>query len=330
MAFTFVDLFAGIGGFRLGLQTLGGECVFSCEIDKFARHTYRINFEPVDHDDIRTLEAKEIPDADLWAAGFPCQPFSLAGVSKKASLGLGHGLKDKRQGLLFWRLASLIRERHPATVILENVRNLLTHDSGRTYRLIKERLEYEGYGVTEKLISCRPWVPQRRTRLFIVATLGVDPAAIPDTPMGTDGPDLRSILETNPEDEFTITDRLWEYLPAYAAKHRSRGNGFGYELADLSATARTLSARYHKDGAEILIPQPGRNPRRLTPRECARLMGFPDTFRIEVSNTQAYRQFGNAVVPEAVTHVARSYVPADADAEPERGSVVPPSVAALV
>jgi DNA (cytosine-5)-methyltransferase 1 len=307
--YTFIDLFAGIGGMRLALEGAGGRCVFSSEIDKFARHTYQLNFGDEPAGDIREVGADQIPAHDIIAAGFPCQPFSLAGVSKKRSIGVPVDLRDPESGKLFFEVERIALSHQPQALLLENVRNLLTINSGHTFKWMMRRLRAAGYEhPVYQLYSARPWVPQNRTRLIIVAIRGDQEFRFPEPLIPERLPVLADILETPPEPGFTITDRLWAYLPAYAEKHRLRGNGFGFGLADPQGATRTLSARYHKDGAEILIPQEGKNPRRLTPKECRRLMGFPEGFKIEVSNTQAYRQFGNAVVVPMVEHIAKALV----------------------
>ena len=306
-SFTFIDLFAGIGGTRLAFQNAGGQCVFSSEINKFARQTYFANFgeEPVG--DIRDFKAQDIPDHDVLVGGFPCQPFSLSGVSKRQSLNIPHGFKDKTKGTLFFDIARIIEKKQPKTFLLENVKHLKGHDKGKTYQTIIETLENElGYDVHSQVIDSRYVVPQHRERIFIVGFDKPTPFSFPvfkDTE-----PRLRDILESDVPEKYTLSDHLWTYLKNYAAKHRAKGNGFGYGLADLDGVTRTLSARYFKDGSEILIPQKGKNPRRLTPRECARLMGFPDSFKIPVSDTQAYKQFGNSVVVPVIEKIAKAIV----------------------
>lgn len=307
--FKFVDLFAGVGGFRLALERLGGTCLFSSEWDKYAQKTYKAWFDDTPQGDIRKIKPSEIPDHDLLAAGFPCQPFSIAGVSKKNSLGRAHGFKDATQGTLFFNLATIIEIKRPPILFLENVKNLQSHDAGRTWEVIRNTLESLDYYVFHKVIDAAGWVPQHRERIYIVGfdkrSFGTRPPfEFPDPPEEGRA-DLADILEPSPDPKYTLTDHLWKYLQAYAERHRAKGNGFGFGLADLHQVTRTLSARYYKDGSEILIPQRGRNPRRLTPRECARLMGFPDELRIVVSDTQAYRQFGNAVVPKVVEAIGR-------------------------
>src|SRR5579885_701261 len=307
--FSFIDLFAGIGGFRIPLESIGGTCVFSSEIDPQAQKTYRTWFGETPHGDITKINAADIPDHDILAAGFPCQPFSIAGVSKKKSLGHAHGFKCETQGTLFFNVASIIEVKRPPVVLLENVKNLQSHDKGRTWRVIKEALESLDYVVFSKVIDAKDYVPQHRERVYIVCfdrrVFGsAPPFEYPRAPAG-ERMKLRDILEPNPDKKYTLTDHLWNYLQAYAERHRAKGNGFGFGLADLDGTTRTLSARYYKDGSEILIPQRGKNPRRLTPRECARIMGFPDHLPIVVSDTQAYRQFGNAIVPKVAEAVVR-------------------------
>ncbi len=311
--FTFIDLFAGIGGFRIGLEKLGGKCLFSCEWDKHAQKTYGLWFGEIPRGDINKININEIPDHDILAAGFPCQPFSIAGVSKKKSLGREHGFKDQGQGTLFFTLANIIEAKRPPIIFLENVKNLIAHDKGRTWHIIKSTLEELNYRIFYKIIDAADYVPQHRERIFIV---GFDKAVFGNNPQfefpansGSNKPKLKQILEKKPDKKFTLTDHLWNYLQAYADRHKKKGNGFGFGIADPEGITRTLSARYYKDGSEILISQGnGRNPRRLTPREAARLMGFPDHLNIEVSDTQAYRQFGNAVVPLVVEAVGRKII----------------------
>jgi len=319
--FSFIDLFAGIGGLRLGFQAIGGRCVFTSEWDQWSRETYRMNF-PDNHEpagDIRGFAERldDIPKHDVLLAGFPCQPFSIAGVSKKNALGRPHGFLCDTQGTLFFDTAQIIDHRKPAAFVLENVKNLERHDQGRTFRTIMNVLENElKYHVQYRVLSSEPWVPQKRERIFIVGfreptSFDFDALTPPDP---AKGPKLGSILlppeEVDPK--YTLTEHLWKYLQDYKAKHQAAGNGFGYGLFGPGDVTRTLSARYYKDGSEILVEQPGNRPRRLTPRECARLMGFETKdrpFRIPVSDTQAYRQFGNAVVVPVVEFVARAMRP---------------------
>ena len=306
---TFVDLFAGIGGTRLAFQQAQCSCVFSSEWDKFACKTYEANFGDSPHGDLTKIPSEDIPPHDILVAGFPCQPFSLSGISKKNSLGRPHGFDDRTQGNLFFEIERILRFHRPSAFLLENVKHLERHDKGRTFRVINDTLEGLGYRVYPKIIDSRTVVPQHRERIYIV---GFRPAQGFEFPEILDfRPRVRDILEPDVENKYTLSDHLWGYLRDYAERHRARGNGFGYGLADLDGIARTLSARYHKDGSEILIPQGGElNPRRLTPRECARLMGFPDSFVIPVSDTQAYRQFGNSVVVPVVESIASAMVKA--------------------
>jgi len=328
--FTFIDLFAGIGGIRLGFEGHGGKCLFTSEWNPFAQKTYIDNFPTVDgHQfigDITQFDEKEIPDHDVLLAGFPCQPFSIAGVSKKNALGRPHGFECTTQGTLFFDVARIIATKKPKAFLLENVKNLVSHDKGNTFKVIKETLKEElGYDIYCKVIDGKHFVPQHRERLIILGfreKLPYDPfndLVLPEKGMIK----LSSILhpENGTEQEeqpyttgtkatvnskYTLTPNLWDYLQKYAEKHRKAGNGFGFGLVKGTDIARTLSARYYKDGSEILIYQGSRKrPRRLTPRECARLMGFDDSFRIPVSDTQAYRQFGNSVVVPMIAEVAK-------------------------
>ncbi|HEV7920578.1 MAG TPA: DNA (cytosine-5-)-methyltransferase [Thermoanaerobaculia bacterium] len=301
----FIDLFAGIGGFRLALEHLGASCVFSSDWDRFARMTYAANFGDEPAGDIRAVGEKDIPEHDILTAGFPCQPFSISGVSKKNSLGRPHGFADRTQGTLFFEIARILAAHRPRAFILENVRNLLTHDHGRTFDVILRVLTEElGYDVHSRIVDARDVVPQHRERIFIVGFREPRDFRWPELARAGQRPKLRDLLQPNVDPKYTLSDKLWQYLQDYARKHQSAGNGFGYGLADLDGTTRTLSARYYKDGSEILIPQQGKNPRRLTPRECARLMGYPDSYRIVVSDTQAYKQFGNSVVVPVIERIA--------------------------
>lgn len=337
--FTFIDLFAGIGGMRRGFEDAGGKCVFTCEWDKYAQTTYRANF-PDEHEiagDITALEMDDIPAHDVLLAGFPCQPFSLAGVSKFNSLGREHGFMDKTQGTLFFEVLKVLKHHRPAAFLLENVKNLKSHNRGDTFRTICGALENDlGYKISYRIIDAKGYLPQHRERIFIAGfreDTGFDFDSL-DFADPSKGPKLESILHSmneEPEDPFTVppagrksnaasrvnpkytlSDKLWNYLQAYARKHQEKGNGFGFGLCGPNDTARTLSARYHKDGSEILIRRARGNPRRLTPRECARLMGFDDERHhmiIPVSDTRAYRQFGNSVAVPVVREVARCMKP---------------------
>lgn len=299
----FIDLFAGIGGMRLAFEKAGGECVFTSEYDPYAAATYAANFEGVIRGDITRIDLEEIPDHDILVAGFPCQPFSIAGVSKKNSLGRKHGFLDQTQGTLFFNVASIIDVRRPAAFLLENVKHLVRHDRGRTFKTICDVLTEElGYQLHVEVLDGSRLVPQKRERVFFVGfrePRSFDFPRLPDR-----GPKLEKILEKAVDPKYTLSDHLWNYLQKYAEKHRAMGNGFGFGLFGPDDVARTLSARYYKDGSEILIRQRGRNPRRLTPRECASLMGFPKSFKIPVSDTRAYKQFGNSVVVPLVRLVA--------------------------
>jgi DNA (cytosine-5)-methyltransferase 1 len=302
----FIDLFCGIGGFRLAFEGIGGQCVFSSDYDKFSQQTYEANFGVKPHGDIHTVAVADIPPHDILCGGFPCQPFSIAGVSKKLSLGRKHGFEDVKQGNLFFSIAEILDYHRPAAFVLENVKNLKGHDGGKTFDIIYRTLtDALGYTVYYKIIDAKSVVPQHRERIFLVGFREWRHFEFPLFPM--DGPRLGSILEDNPEPKYTLTQHLWTYLQNYAAKHRAAGNGFGFGLVTPKDIARTLSARYHKDGSEILIEQgPDSRPRRLTPRECARLMGYPDDYKIVVSDNQAYRQFGNSVVVPVVEAIAKA------------------------
>ena len=304
----FIDLFCGIGGFRFAFEKVGCKCVFSSDWDKYSQQTYEANFGEKPHGDIHGIAVADIPPFDILCAGFPCQPFSLAGVSKKNSLGRKHGFDDEKQGNLFFSLADIISVHNPPAFVLENVKNLQSHDGGRTFNIIYRTLTEElGYHVYYKIIDARSFVPQHRERIFIV---GFKPNRFFEFPVLPKGnPKLSSILDSAVPEKYTLTDHLWEYLQNYARKHQDAGHGFGFGLVTGNDVARTLSARYHKDGSEILIAQGGgKNPRRLTPQECRRLMGYPEGFKIPVSDTQAYRQFGNSVVMPVVASIAKEVV----------------------
>lgn len=315
--FTFIDLFAGMGGFRIAMQKQGGRCVFSSEWNKYAQKTYFANFGEFPFGDITQKETKKyIPNNfDVLCAGFPCQPFSLAGVSKKKSLGHETGFLDKTQGTLFFDVAEIIRDKRPKAFFLENVKNLLSHDKGKTFKVIEGTLQELGYSLHYKVIDGKGYVPQHRERIMIIGFdvhhfKGKENFKFP-VPPPEDSVRLSEILEITVPEKYTLSDKLWEYLRLYAEKHKIKGNGFGYGLVDINGTSRTLSARYYKDGAEILIPQQGKNPRRLTPRECARLMGYCDDYIIEaVSEVQCYRQCGNSVVVPLITAVSEQLVKA--------------------
>ena len=330
-SFSFIDLFAGIGGLRRAMEGAGGRCVFTSEWDRFAQQTYHANFpdnRPI-AGDIREVDPEDIPDHDVLVAGFPCQPFSIAGVSKKNALGRAHGFLDETQGTLFFDVLRILMHHRPAAFMLENVKNLKSHDKGRTFEVIRRALTEElGYTLHTQIIDAANFVPQHRERIVMVGFREATDFSFEELNLpGRQGRGMRDILHPEngteaPEghytvgpdakvsDKYTLTDKLWAYLQDYAAKHRAKGNGFGFGLVDGDSIARTLSARYYKDGSEILVSRgEGRNPRRLTPRECARLMGFDDSFRIPVSDTQAYKQFGNSVAVPVFAEVARLMQP---------------------
>ena len=310
--FTFIDLFAGIGGMRIAFENAGGQCVYSSEWNKYSQKTYYANFEEQPEGDITQIDALSIPDHDILVAGFPCQPFSIAGVSKKNSLGRATGFEDKTQGTLFFDVCRILKAKRPRAFMLENVKNLCSHDRGRTFKIIQESLAELNYKVFFQVLDGKAYVPQHRERIVIV---GFDMERFDENinfefTLESSGrqPVMRDILESDVSSKYTLSDKLWNYLQNYAAKHKAAGNGFGYGIAPLDGISRTLSARYYKDGSEILIAQEGKNPRRLTPRECARLQGFPDSFKIPVSDTQAYKQFGNSVVVPLMSEVAKLIV----------------------
>lgn len=313
--FTFIDLFAGMGGFRLAMQAQGGKCVFSSEWNKFAQKTYLANFGEMPFGDItKEITKSFIPKTfDVLCAGFPCQPFSIAGVSKKKSLGRETGFKDKTQGTLFFDVADIISRHRPKAFFLENVKNLMSHDRGNTFKVIKGTLEELRYSLHYLVMDGQTYVPQHRERIMIVGFDkdvfgGEEHFSFPEQKPASCS--IRDILDPNVDEKYTLSNKLWDYLQDYAEKHRAKGNGFGYGLVDLNGISRTLSARYYKDGSEILIPQgEGKNPRKLSPRECARLMGYPDTYRLnQVSDVQAYRQCGNSVVVPLITAVSEQLV----------------------
>ncbi|MCU0512450.1 MAG: DNA (cytosine-5-)-methyltransferase [Anaerolineae bacterium] len=309
-----IDLFAGVGGIRLAFERAGAQCVFSSEWDKFAQRTYAANHGTAPTGDIRAVASADIPDHELLLAGFPCQPFSISGVSKKNALGRKHGFADEHQGNLFFEIARILAAKQPPAFFLENVKHLQHHDRGRTFRVIRQMVEDLGYALWTQVVDARHYVPQHRERIFMVGLhrqqLPGVAFAFPPAPAQR-AITLRQVIAPQADARYTLSDALWQYLQAYKTKHQQRGNGFGYGLIDPERDdcTRTLSARYYKDGAEILVAQAGRNPRRLTPRECARLMGYPDDFIIPVSDTQAYKQFGNSVCVTAVEATARALLP---------------------
>ena len=332
--FTMIDLFAGIGGIRKGFEAHGGRCVFTSEYDSYCQKTYSENFSdsaPIWGDINRVVYDSHgnIPEHDLLLAGFPCQPFSIAGVSKKNALGRPHGFACQEQGNLFFVIADIIKELRPKAFLLENVKNLKSHDRGKTFQIIIDTLENVlGYNIFHRVIDAKGFVPQHRERIYIAGFdqeidfswddfqhPGADASVMKDvlhSENGTEEPEepyttgRKAVVNS----KYTLSDHLWTYLQNYAEKHRAKGNGFGYGLVGPADTARTLSARYYKDGSEILVTQRARkNPRRLTPRECARLMGYGDDFIIPVSDTRAYTQFGNSVVVPVIKEIARIIKP---------------------
>ena len=328
--FTFIDLFAGIGGIRLGFESIGGRCVFTSEWNEWSKKTYIANFGEGEMfvGDIVPFPADDVPDHDVLLAGFPCQPFSIAGVSKKNALGRPHGFECTTQGTLFFDVARIIAAKRPKAFMLENVKNLVSHNKGHTFEVIRNTLEQElGYQIFWKVIDGQAWVPQHRERIIIVGfreetDFSWEELSVPDF-----HPTLKTILhpedgteqaeppyttgaKANVHSKYVLTDHLWKYLQVYAAMHKAKGIGFGFGLVTPDVVARTLSARYYKDGSEILVAGgKKKNPRRLTPRECARLMGFDNTFKIVVSDTQAYKQFGNSVVVPVIKAVAQLMKP---------------------
>ncbi len=316
--FTFIDLFAGIGGFRIAFQSVGGRCVFSSEWDKYAKKTYEANFGEVPYGDIRKIKKNSIPDHDVLLAGFPCQPFSLAGISKKKSLGRKHGFEDETQGTLFLEIEEILRQKQPKAFMLENVKNLLSHDNKRTFEIIRHTLEdVLGYVVSWKIVDGANWVPQHRERIFIVGyhpdkiNITRDEIIIPEKPCRKyNRPELNDVILKKVDDKYTLGPGTWSTLKRHKAHHAAAGNGFGYGLHTIpipdGSIARTISARYHKDGGEVLIEQKGGRPRKLTKEEAMRLQGFdPERFRFPVSDTQMYKQIGNSVVVPAVSETAR-------------------------
>lgn len=309
---TFIDLFAGIGGMRIAYEKAGCRCVYSNEWNKYSQQTYYANFGVQPDGDITKVDAESIPDHDILVAGFPCQPFSIAGVSKKQSLGRATGFADKTQGTLFFDICRILKAKRPKAFMLENVKNLCSHDKGRTFKIIQESLEELNYKIFYSILDGKLYVPQHRERIVIVGfdkeRYGVSFNFKFDLKPKKKVPTVSGILDPKVDTKYTLSDKLWDYLQAYAEKHKEAGNGFGYGIAPLDGITRTISARYYKDGSEILIEQEGKNPRRLTPRECARLQGFPDSFKIPVSDTQAYKQFGNSVVVPLMAEVAKLVV----------------------
>ena len=302
-AFRFIDLFAGIGGIRIAFEKQGGKCVFTSEWDKFAQQTYSENFGDIPSGDITEIHEKDVPNHDILLAGFPCQPFSHAGLKR--------GFDDIR-GTLFFDIARIIKEKKPKMVLLENVKGFASHDKGNTFKVVCSTLEKLGYEVHSKVLNAREFgVPQNRERIYIV---GIDRKRTLQAPFSFPKPPnslttVGDILESRVDPKYTISDKLWKGHQRRLKEHRAKGNGFGYSLFNASSLyTSTISARYYKDGSEILLEQKGKNPRKVTPREAARLQGFPDTFKIPVSDAQAYRQFGNSVAVPVVSAIARQMV----------------------
>lgn len=299
--FKFIDLFAGIGGIRIPFEELGGECVFTSEWDKPCQITYQANFGEIPYGDITKIKPEEIPSSDILLAGFPCQPFSQAGFKR--------GFEDTR-GTLFFDIAKILEEHKPKVVFLENVKRIRSHDNGNTLKVIIGTLNKMGYSVSYEVFNAKDFgVPQNRERIYIIGFLGKSDFSFP-VPLGTKTR-VGDILEKNVDPKYTISDKLWNGHQRRKLEHRKKGNGFGYGLFNNeSPYTNTISARYYKDGSEILIEQKGKNPRKLTPREAARLQGFPDSFVIPVSDAQAYKQFGNSVCVPAVREIAARVIKA--------------------
>ena len=294
--FTFIDLFAGIGGIRLGFENAGGDCVFTSEWDGPAQKTYEANFGEIPYGDITKIDPEEIPEFDMLLAGFPCQPFSMAGLKK--------GFNDTR-GTLFFDIARIVEFHKPKVVFLENVRNLTSHDHGNTFKVIIKTLEDLGYKVFHRLYNAKDFgVPQNRVRIYIIAFKDDVDFVFPEPPKIKTR--LGDILEKKVDSKYTISDKLWSGHQRRKKEHKEKGNGFGYSMFnEYSEYTSTMSARYYKDGSEILIEQKGKNPRKLTPREAARLQGFPDSFILPNSDMQMYKQFGNSVAVPVIKALAK-------------------------
>ena len=300
--FRFIDLFAGIGGIRIAFESQGGRCVFTSEWDKFSQQTYSANFEDLPKGDITKIPELDIPNHDVLLAGFPCQPFSQAGLKR--------GFDDIR-GTLFFDIVRILKAKRPKMVLLENVKGFASHDKGNTFKVIKQTLLDLGYTFYSKVLDGKHFVPQHRERTIMVGFDkevfgGAEQFSFPEFPENK--PKFKDILEEYIEPKYTLSTKLWEYLQNYAKKHKEAGNGFGFGLVDFEGVSRTLSARYYKDGSEILIPQPDQNPRRLTPRECARLQGYPENYMIQAADTPAYKQFGNSVVVPLIQSVGSNLI----------------------
>lgn len=297
--FTFIDLFAGIGGIRLGFERAGGECVFSSEWDKFSQQTYSANYGEVPFGDITQIDENDIPSFNILLAGFPCQPFSQAGLKK--------GFDDTR-GTLFFDIVRIVKHHKPEVVFLENVKNLVGHNKGNTFKVITNTLRELGYTVYHQVLNAKDFgVPQNRARIYIICFKNDVKFEFPTPPMIETK--LGDILEKNVDDKYTISDKLWDGHQRRKIMHREKGNGFGYSIFDENSKyTSTISARYYKDGSEILIKQENKNPRKITPREAARLQGYPEDYKIPVSDNQAYKQFGNSVAVPVITTLAKTII----------------------
>ncbi len=304
-----IELFAGIGGIGLGFKNVGCKCVWANDLDKFCKFTYEKNFPSIPFilGDIRGIDSSEIPDFDILCAGFPCQPFSLGGVTKNNSLNKPHGFADKTRGTLFYEIVRILSDKRPRAFLLENVKHLLNHNLGETFNVIKQTFAQLGYSFNHAVINSNLLVPQKRERLYMIG-FKENNSNFRFPEISDVKPKIKEILEDQIPEKYVITNNLWTYLKKYKKRHIKKGNGFGYGCVDFNGQSRTLSARYYKDGSEILIPVDSRNPRRLTPRECARLQGFPDSFKIPVSDCQAYKQFGNSVTVPIIEKLAKSLV----------------------
>lgn len=317
--FSFIDLFAGIGGFRQAFNNQGGRCVFSSEWDTHAAETYYRNYGVYPFGDIRKIDSNDIPDHDILCAGFPCQPFSIAGVSKKNSMGRATGFNDKTQGTLFFEIARILKAKRPPFFFLENVKNILSHDNGRTIRIIEETLNELDYEFRIDVVDGKAWIPQHRERVFFIGydckrfSISDNDFYIPKKPTkGYEYPTLDSIIDVSNHDR-TLSDGTWRALINHKEKHTNKSNGFGYKILDFPINPKqvtwTISARYHKDGADCLVPQEGMNPRQLSIKEVLQLQGFdPDRFIFPVGITYAYKQVGNSVVIPAIEETARILV----------------------
>ena len=306
----FCDLFCGIGGFRIGLESYGHKSVYSCDRDKFCRKTYKHWFGESPAEDINKIDIEKIPSHDILTAGFPCQPFSISGVSKRNSLGMKHGFECQDQGNLFFKICDIAKIHMPDVLLLENVKNLKSYKKGNNWRIILESLRLIGYeNIYHKVINASSWVPQNRERIFIVAFKDKNRRFSFPNPPTSRLYELEDVLEGSVDKKYILSDKMWRCLTNHKSRHTKSRNGFGYGLVKPNEVTRTLMSRYYKDGSEILIDRgKGLNPRRLTPVEAGRLMGFPEKYvqDIPVSDTQAYRQFGNSVVPKVVEAIVEN------------------------